>query len=66
VQRATAQSKTRMIGGYGVAEALPGFQAGFLTVCIFSLFCSFCLLIWAVALRTMQNKVLVISNCAVT
>jgi hypothetical protein len=28
VQRATAQSKTGFFRGYGVAEAPPGFQAG--------------------------------------
>jgi hypothetical protein len=28
VQRATAQSKARFFRGYGVAEAPPGFQAG--------------------------------------
>jgi hypothetical protein len=28
VQRATAQSKTGIFRGYGVAEAPPGFQAG--------------------------------------
>jgi hypothetical protein len=28
VQRATAQSKTGLFRGYGVAEAPPGFHAG--------------------------------------
>jgi hypothetical protein len=49
VQRATAQSKTGPLRGYSVAEAPPGFQAGW-SGCMyffsFISFCSFCLLIW--------------------
>jgi hypothetical protein len=47
VQRAAAQSKTGNFRGYGVAEASPGFQAGWSDCMHFSpSFCSFCLLIW--------------------
>jgi hypothetical protein len=52
VQRATSQSKTGNLRDYGVAEAPPGFQAGW-SDCIYfyfyflSLFCLFCLLIWS-------------------
>jgi hypothetical protein len=46
VQRATAQSKTGTFRGYGVAEAPPGFQAGWSDCIYFFSFCSFCLLIW--------------------
>jgi hypothetical protein len=47
VQRATEQSKTGMFREYGVAEALPGNQAGWSDCMYFSLsFCSLCLLIW--------------------
>jgi hypothetical protein len=47
VQRATAQSKTGILLDYGVAEAPPGFQAGWSDCMYFSLsFSSFCLLIW--------------------
>jgi hypothetical protein len=45
VQRATAQPKTRIFRDYGVAEAPPGFQAGWSDFFFFS-FCSFRLLIW--------------------
>jgi hypothetical protein len=42
VQRATAQSKTGIFRDYGVAEAPPGFQAGWSDCMHFSLsFCSF-------------------------
>jgi hypothetical protein len=34
VQRATSQSKTGVFRGYGVAEASPGFQAGW-SDCLF-------------------------------
>jgi hypothetical protein len=47
VQRATAQLKKGIVRDYGVAEAPPGFQAGWSDRIYFSLsFCSFCLLIW--------------------
>jgi hypothetical protein len=44
VQRATAQSKTGIFRGYGVAEALSGSQAGWSDCMFFSFlsFCSFC------------------------
>jgi hypothetical protein len=48
VQRATAQSKTGIFRDFGVAEAPPGFQAGW-SDCMhfFSLsLCSSCPLIW--------------------
>jgi hypothetical protein len=46
VQRVTAQSKTGVFCDYGVAEAPPGFQAGWSDCMYFFLsFCSFCLLI---------------------
>jgi hypothetical protein len=38
VQRATAQSKTGFFRDYGVAEAPPGFQAGWSDCMYFSLF----------------------------
>jgi hypothetical protein len=42
VQRATAHSKTGFFRGYGVAEAPPGFQAGWSgCMYIFLSFCSF-------------------------
>jgi hypothetical protein len=42
VQRATAQSRTGNFCGCGVAEALPGFQAGWSECMYFFLsFCSF-------------------------
>jgi hypothetical protein len=48
VQRATAQSKTGIFRDYGVAEAPPGFQAGWSDCMYLSLsFCSFCLLIFS-------------------
>jgi hypothetical protein len=49
VQRETAQSKTGIFRGYGVAEAPPGFQAGWSDCMYFSLslslsvFCFVCL-----------------------
>jgi hypothetical protein len=44
LQRATAQSKTGIFRDYGVAEAPPGFQAGWSDGMHFFLsFCSFCL-----------------------
>jgi hypothetical protein len=53
VQRATAQSKTGIFRDFGVAEAPPGFQAGwsdfmyFFFPFFFSLsLCSSCPLIW--------------------
>jgi hypothetical protein len=46
MQRATAQSKTGIFSDYGVAEAPPGFQAGWSDCTYFFSFCSFCLLIW--------------------
>jgi hypothetical protein len=47
VQRATAQSKTEIFRDFGVAEAPPGFQAGWSDCMYFSLYlCSSCLLIW--------------------
>jgi hypothetical protein len=48
VQRATAQSKTGIFRDYGIAEAPPGFQAGWSdSLYFFSLsFCSSCPLIW--------------------
>jgi hypothetical protein len=47
VQRAKAQSKTGIVRGYGVAEAPPGFQAGWSDCMYFFLsFCPFSLLIW--------------------
>jgi hypothetical protein len=49
VQRAAAQSKTGIFRNYGVAEAPPGFQAGW-SDCMYFLslsFCSFCSLIWS-------------------
>jgi hypothetical protein len=39
VQRATAQSKTGIFRGYGVAEAPPGFQAGW-SDCMYFFFLS--------------------------
>jgi hypothetical protein len=43
VQRATAQSKTGFFRDYGVAEAPPGFQAGWSESMHFFLsFCTFC------------------------
>jgi hypothetical protein len=47
VQRATAQSKTGFFCDYGVAEAPPGFQAGWSGCIFFFSFCSFRLLIWS-------------------
>jgi hypothetical protein len=42
LQRATAQSKTGIFRSCGVAEAFPGFQAGWSDCIFFSLsFCSF-------------------------
>jgi hypothetical protein len=38
VQRATAHSKTGIFRDYGVAEAPPGFQAGWSDCFLFSLF----------------------------
>jgi hypothetical protein len=38
VQRATAQSKTGIFRDYGVAEAPPGFQAGWSDCMYFALF----------------------------
>jgi hypothetical protein len=47
VQRAKAQSITGIFLDCGVAEAPPGFQAGWSYCMHYSLcFCSFCLLIW--------------------
>jgi hypothetical protein len=51
VQRATAQSKTRIFRDFGVAEASPGFQAGwsdcmYLFSFYFLSLCSSCPLIW--------------------
>jgi hypothetical protein len=46
VQRATAQLKTRNFRDFGVAEAPPGFQAGWSDCMYFVIsFSSFCLLI---------------------
>jgi hypothetical protein len=48
VQRATAQSKTGIFRDNGVAEAPPGFHAGW-SDCMYFFkisFSSFCLLIW--------------------
>jgi hypothetical protein len=48
VQGATAQSKTGNFRDFGVAEAPPGFQAGWSgCIFIFLSFCSICLLIWS-------------------
>jgi hypothetical protein len=58
VQRARAQSKTGIFRDYGLAEASPGFQAGW-SDCMFSLFlslCSFCLLIWVFRVRFCTHK----------
>jgi hypothetical protein len=47
VQRVTAQLKTGIFRDYNLAEAPPGFQAGWLAVCIFlSLSVHFLLFIW--------------------
>jgi hypothetical protein len=45
VQRSTAQSKTGIFCGYGLAEASPGFQAGW-SDCMFFVFFSLFLVIF--------------------
>jgi hypothetical protein len=46
VLRATEQSKTGIVRGYGATEAPSGFQAGWFECVYFSHFCSFRLLIY--------------------
>jgi hypothetical protein len=46
VQRATAQSKTGIFSGYGVADAPPSFQAGW-SDCMFFFFSLFLFILFA-------------------
>jgi hypothetical protein len=58
VQRATAQAKIGFFRDCGVAEAPPGFQAGWSDCTFFFLsFCSFCLLIWSLRLNFLLMRV---------
>jgi hypothetical protein len=58
VQRATAQSKTGIFRTYGVAEAIPGFQAGWSDCMYFFLsFRSFCLFIWNFRVQGPKNNI---------
>jgi hypothetical protein len=59
VQIATAQSKTGFFRDYGVAEAPPGFQAGW-SDCMYLFFLSFysfCLLNWSFRVRFYTHEV---------
>jgi hypothetical protein len=57
VQRATALQNMYFFLDFGVAEASPGFQAGWSDCMYFFLsFCSFCLLIWSLRVSFCTHK----------